>query len=366
MEGSGFLKLGDLLREKMDEFSDEAEKTVSQKDGKLVSEMDVDDYSRSVLKVTSKRMQTTRDGKHFLLLTLADRSGMIRGIDWHNAELNDKRLKIGTVARFDGKISLFDSKKQFNIRNSKNAVQILSTGEFDPKKFVEITSRDVRELYDNLIKLLDRINDDDIRGLLKEIFVKDERFAVAFLEAPAAVTVHHGYKGGLIEHSMDVAKLAEQMTANYPGMDINMDIVIAGSLLHDIGKVREYSIKPSGIERTSQGELIGHIVIGVNMLHEYAMKVKGFDSELLTELEHIILSHHGEVEWGAPVLPKTIEAMIIHGADNIDSKVAQFREWSEKTLEENGTNDKYHWSNYNKYLSRRIRVRGINNGEGVE
>jgi len=353
------LKLGDLLKEKMEEFSQESGNYLPKNSGKLISDMELDDYVSSVLKVTSKRMQTTRDGKNFLLLTFEDRSGTMRGIDWWNAELNDERLTQGIVVRVEGKIKLFDTKKQLNIKNSKDAVTVLSKDDYDSKKFIEITSKDVKSIYDELINLIEEIKDNKVKELLEAIFVHDEKFIVRFLDSPAATSVHHAYKGGLIEHSLDVVKLAKSIRTNYPDMDINDDILIAGALLHDIGKTKEYLLAPSGIERSGSGEMLGHIVMGIEMVDRYAENLEDFPHGLLMEINHIILSHHGEIEWGAPIQPKTIEAMIVHAADNADSKIAQFREITKKTLNDNNAYVQNQWSEYNRFLDRKIKVKGV-------
>jgi len=353
------LKLGDLLKEKMEEFSQEAGNYLPKNSGKFISDMETDDYISSVLKVTSKRIQTTRDGKNFLLLTFEDRSGTMRGVDWWNAELNDERLTQGTVVRVEGKVKLFDTKMQLNIKNSKDAITVLSTDEYDPKKFIEITSKDVKAIYEELLTIINLVSNKYIKALLEAIFIQDEKFVVRFLDSPAATSVHHAYKGGLIEHTLDVVKLAKKIRDNYPDMDINDDLIIAGALLHDIGKTKEYSLVPSGIERTGSGEMLGHIIMGIQMVDRYAEEIDGFPRVLLMEINHIILSHHGEIEWGAPIQPKTIEAMIVHSADNADSKIAQFREITKKTLDDNNAYVQNQWSEYNRYLDRKIKVKGV-------
>jgi 3'-5' exoribonuclease len=359
LKGSVLVKLGDLLREKMEGLSDDSGNNMPLNSGKLVSEMDVDDLISAVVKVTSKRLQETRDGKNFLLLTFEDRSGSIRGVDWGNAILNDERITHGTVIRVEGRVKMFDTNKQIHVKNSRDAITVLSDGEYDPKKFISVTSKDMTKLYQDLLDVIGEIKDEFFKKLLNKMFVEDEKFMVRFLEAPAAVTVHHAYKGGLLEHSLDVVNLARSMRNNYPTMDINDDLVIAGALLHDVGKTSEYRLVNSGIERSTVGELLGHLIVGIEIIHRYAEQVEEFPQDLLTELDHIILSHHGEVDWGAPIQPKTIEAMIVHSADNADSKIAQFREISKKTLNDNNSGMKNQWSEYNKFLSRKIKVKGV-------
>jgi 3'-5' exoribonuclease len=333
-------------------------------DGKLVSDIHIDDQVSTILKVLSKKLQNTRDGKTFLLLTLGDRSGTIRAIDWNNSKYNDERLSIGNIVKVNGKVSLFDGRPQLNIANSRDAVKILGETDFDPNKFIEITSKNIRKMYDTLLQNIQIVSNDKIRSLLTEIFVTDDRFVSEFIEAPAAMNVHHAYKGGLLEHTVDVVELAKKLVQSYPEMPIELDLVIAGSLLHDIGKVEEYSVSPTGIDRSDDGELIGHIVIGINHLTHCATKIPLFPKKILSELQHIVLSHHGEIEWGSPVLPKTIEAFIVHTADNVDSKIAQFREYTQKAMSSIVNPDDTIWSDFNKYLSRRIRVKGVVSYDG--
>ncbi len=360
-EGKCTVKLGDLLKEKMEEFSKDSGTNLPMNSGKLIADMEIDDLIVAVMKVSSKRLQETRDGKNFLLLTFEDRSGSIRGVDWGNALMNDERLTHGTIVRVEGRVKMFDTSKQIHIKNSRDAITVLSDGEYDPKKFINVTSKDMNELYKELLTLIEDMKDDHLKKLLEEMFIKDENFMVRFMEAPAAVTVHHAYKGGLLEHSLDVVKLSRSMRQNYMTMEVNDDLVITGALLHDVGKTSEYRLAQSGIERSTVGELLGHLVVGIEIVHRYAEKIADFPQDLLTELDHIILTHHGEIEWGAPIQPKTIEAMIVHSADNADSKIAQFREISKKTLEDNNSGHKNIWSEYNKFLSRKIKVKGVDN-----
>ncbi len=358
------MNLGELIKNKLTDLDDSRNQFSDLAGGKTIAQMKVDDQVTTPLKIVSKRIQNTKDGKSFLLLTLSDRTGTIRAIDWNNAKMNDERLVSGGVASFAGKVSLFDSRLQLNIGTSMDSVRVLKEGEFDPKKFIEITSKNVGEMYDKLIASINSVIDMHIRDMLKEIFINDQKLASRFIESPAASTVHHAYKGGLLEHSLDVMQMALNMADVYTNIPINRDLLVAGALLHDIGKVTEYRVTSAGIVRTSHGELIGHIISGTEILRDYASKITGFPQKTVMELEHIILSHHGEMEWGAPVLPKTIEALIIHGADNTDSKIAQFRELYEKTIDNSSViDDEYYWSDYSKFLSRRIRVKGVNGND---
>jgi 3'-5' exoribonuclease len=254
-------------------------------------------------KIVSKKLQESKDGKKFLLMTLMDRTGSIRAVDWHNAEENDARL-------------------------------------------VEITKRGIDALYQKLVEFMNEIQDKEIRALLEALFVQDKEFASSFVQAPAGVSVHHAYVGGLLEHTVDVATMCKRMSNVYDFLD--KDVLVAGAMLHDVGKVREYKITKKGLEVTTEGELKGHIALGLEILQQAASKVTIAKTKLL-QLEHIVLSHHGEYEFGSPVLPKTAEAYVVHALENMDSKLSRFRSINEK--QKNGGKI---WSEFDKHLGRRV------------
>ncbi|PLV59499.1 phosphohydrolase [Thermotoga sp. KOL6] len=301
-----------------------------------------------VLKVRSKKLQETKDSKKFLIMTLEDRTGSVRAVDWYNAELNDRRLKEGSVIRVRGRVVFFENRLQINVENDYNAVKLLRKEEYDYTKFVAQTKKDLDVLKKKLFALVDQVKDQDYKKLLRAFFVEDREFSEKFFRSPAGMRVHHAYIGGLLEHSVTVAEMCKEISKYYP---LNRDLLITGALLHDIGKVEEYVVTESGIEVSTEGELKGHIAIGVMMVRERAKKINVPERKIL-EVEHIILSHHGELEWGSPVVPKTMEALIVHHLENLDSKLARFTEIIENTEAEQ------EWTEYDKNLGRRIFIRG--------
>ncbi len=307
----------------------------------LVEDMEklVNKDIEAVLKVDSKRLQTAKDGKKFLLMTLSDRTGSVRAIDWYNAEKNDQAIREGNVITVRGRLVFFDGRLQINISKEDYSVKILKNGEFDPERFVRKSEEDPEEMFKELMRLVNSVKDEELKEFLKMVFrnLKEE-----FQRAPAAVKHHHAYMGGLLEHSLNVAKLVDCVSKFY---DVDRDIAIAGALLHDIGKIKEYEVRPSGIEVTTEGELKGHIVIGIEMVRDFARKFKLSHQKLL-ELEHIIISHHGELELGSPAVPKTPEALIVHFVENMDSKVARMLEVAKNSDGE--------WSEYDRGLGRRV------------
>lgn len=295
-----------------------------------------------IFKVRSKKLQETKDGKKFLLLTLEDRTGSVRAVDWYNAELNDQLLEIGTVINVTGRVVYFEDRIQINISNDPAAIKKLSENDYDIERFVSKASN-VDEMFNELLSLISTVKDQDYRKILNTFFVEDKSFVDSFKNAPAGMRIHHAYIGGLLEHSLNVAKIADKVAQIYPQLD--RDLLIAGALLHDVGKVKEYTVTQKGIEVTTDGELLGHIVMGVEMLEH---KSRGVPHEKVIKLKHIIASHHGEFEWGAPVLPKTPEALVLHFIENMDSKLNRVLGIIEK--EDNGKE----WSEYDVNLSRRF------------
>lgn len=337
MKNNG-VSLGDLLKDKGQLENFEI----------YISDLKPNDNKEIEGKVISKRLQTTKDGKEFLLFTISDKTGTLRAIDWFNAKENSEKLNIGDIIRVKGKIVVFESRLQLNLEKNYN-IHILKDSEINPEKFVKTSLKNINLLKEELKSIIDNMKNEQIKSLLNYIFIKDKKFANEFSYAPAAINVHHAYKHGLLEHTIDVAKLCNSIADNYKNL-VNKDILIAGALLHDIGKTKEYKITPSGIEKTDEGELIGHIAIGIHMVMEYAKKIDNFPKNILDEILHMIASHHGELEWGSPVLPKTIEAFILHFADNLSSKVEQVRNHIEESHNE-------HWTDYNKNLGRKLKIR---------
>lgn len=345
MKSGEDVKLGELFNEDYLEKLGFSSKNNIKHD-KMVIDVAENDNVDMNLKVISKRLQESKDGKKFLLLTLVDKTGELRAIDWYNAGENDSKMKVNSIVRIRGHASVYSEKLQIAIDKERDAIMILKDGEYDPNLFISTTKKDIPQMYSEFHDMISNISDKNLRDLLLLPF-QDENFLESFLVAPAAIVVHHAYKGGLLEHTLGVMKLSFEISKLYP--DVNKDILIAGAAFHDIGKMKEYEIKPYGIERTTDGELIGHIVLGVEMVRALAKRVPELSLNTLQHVEHLILSHHGELELGSPTVPKTTEAIILHSADDLDSKMGQISVLKEKETE----ND---WSDYDRYLGRKIKL----------
>ncbi len=336
------VKFGDLFSEEY------LEKLGFSKDDiygqKKVSDICENDVVNMKLKVISKRLQESKDGKKFLLLTLADKTGEIRAIDWFNAAENDSKIKVNSVVKIQGRVSSYMDRLQINLDRARDSLIVLKEGEYEPELFISTTKKDVKDMYSEFKALVNTIEDEKLKELLNVPFA-NEKFVEEFIKSPAAIVVHHAYRGGLLEHTLGVMKLCDAISHLYT--DVNRDLLLVGAALHDVGKIKEYKMESYGIERTGEGELIGHIVLGVEMLNDWAKKVPNLPKKSFYHLEHMILSHHGELEWGSPTVPKTLEAMILHHADDLDSKIGQINSLKEK-------NSKSVWSDYDRYLGRRV------------
>jgi len=298
----------------------------------------------SVFLVAKREVRRKRDGLPYLEVVFSDVTGTIPGVLFNEFEKYESLLQIGKVVNVKGTIGIFNDELRIKI------TEVMDVITFDPKDFVPSTTKDVNLLMRDLLKLIDRVVDPYLKELLKSFFVEDKEFIESFKTAPAAKSYHHPYLGGLLEHTLGVTELALTTAQNYKGL--NEDLLLTGALLHDIGKIEEYTIFPT-IERTDKGRLLGHVVIGYEMVSERIKSMGdflgGFPEDLALQLLHIILSHHGELSWGSPVVPYTLEAQILHFVDNLNAKAWMFLEAKEKRREPYAR-----WSEYHRGLSRMV------------
>ncbi len=309
---------------------------------KYVKDFEEGIYINDYYKVVSKRMIKKIDGREFLILTLSDRTGSFRVLDYYSAKKDNSLIKVGDVVKIKGNVEIYQGNFQIILPKDQQ-FEVLQKDSYDPEIFIYESNTEKSVLLENVKKLIDSVKNKSYKNLLNSIF--DDSFLEKFLKAPAAIHIHHAYIGGLAEHTLEVANLCDKACQVYPNID--RDLVVTGALLHDIGKVEEFSIN-EGIEKTTSGEFLGHIFIGASIVNEKAKKT-GFDEVELDKIVHIILSHHGEIEWGSPVTPRTKEAQIVFTMDNLSAKVQQFNEIIQRDSE-NG-ND---WSEYDRRLERRI------------
>ncbi|MBQ4242173.1 MAG: HD domain-containing protein [Lachnospiraceae bacterium] len=262
---------------------------------------------------------TTKNGKEYMSLTLMDKTANTDAKIW---EPNSDA--IGDFDELDyidvqGDVTVFNGAIQVNIRRLRRA----DDGEYDPSDYLPMSPYDAEGMYTQLKNVVETVKNPFLNRLLKSFFVEDAAFVDSFRKNSAAKTVHHGFVGGLIQHTLAVTRLCKFYTKAYPVLD--HDLLISAALLHDIGKVRELTKFPEN-DYSDDGQLLGHIYMGAEMVSERAKQIEGFPPKLLSELQHCILAHHGELEYGSPKTPELIEAYALHMADNTDAKMETFTE----------------------------------------
>ena len=288
----------------------------------------------------NKIVGKTKSGKSYYSLLLQDKTGSIDAKIW---ELNNGIGHFDSMnyVRVDGQITTFNNALQLNVKK----IRIADEGEYVQDDYMPCTKKDVDEMFADLLKLVDSLEHSYYKTLLKSFFVDDKETAAEFKRHSAAKTIHHGYIGGLLEHSLAVAKMCDYYTTYYKRL--NRDLLITAALLHDIGKIYELSGFPEN-DYTDAGQLLGHIVMGTMMIRDRIKDIPDFPAKAANELEHCILAHHGELEYGSPKKPALLEALALSFADNTDAKIQTF-------MEALDAKDESGWLGYNKMLESNIR-----------
>lgn len=284
---------------------------------KCVADIKDRDMVDAVFLVKDKILAMAKNGKPYLTLKLMDKTGEVDAKVWDNADEIGSLFEKNDFLAVRAKASVYLGKMQLILSDLK----LVPEEQIDLADFLPETDRDINIMVEELKALVASLKDPNLKRLLIAFFGDPELLA-QFRVAPAAKGMHHVYLGGLLEHSLAVAKLVDAMMPLYEGL--NRDLLIAGALLHDIGKVREMTYMRS-FDYSDEGKLIGHITIGVEMLQERITSLPGFPVELGMLLKHMLLSHHGQYEYGSPKRPKTMEATILNYMDDLDSKINGIR-----------------------------------------
>ena len=264
-----------------------------------------------VLAIKNKRFGKTRDKKDYLDLQFADKTGEVGAKVWQDNLSMCENIEIGDIVSVNGVIEEYNNVIQIKIKSFSKVE------DFDVADFVIQTDKNIEEMYESLLKIIKAIKNKPLKLFLENVFY-DEEFSQKFKKSPGAERIHHACLGGLLVHVNEMCNLAKVFIKEYP--DLNFDLLYAGILLHDIGKIRELGVK-TFIYRTVEGSLLGHLMIGSMWVNDLLNKEKDFPKGLKNELLHLIVSHHGFLEFGSPILPKTQEAVCLHYLDNISSKV---------------------------------------------
>lgn len=300
--------------------------------------------------VTRKESGVSKNGKAYLTLKIMDSTGELEARVWDEAEELGRKFQKNDVVNLKGFAVAYQGGVQVNI----SAISALKEGDYSIRDFLPASRKDPKKMMEELDRIISSIKDVHVKALLDSIF-DDRELRASFMDAPAAKTMHHPYLGGLLEHVLSICGLADKAVEHY-GSVINRDLLIAGAILHDIGKIYELSFKRS-FDYTDEGRLIGHITLGVELIDKKIAGMKGFPRELAVMLKHMLLSHHGHLEFGSPKRPKTIEALMLYYLDDLDAKINAIM-----TLKDN-SRDGEPWTPYQKLFERYIYTGEYNSAE---
>jgi len=269
--------------------------------------------------LTKKELRQDRNGKDYLDLELADSSGSIAGKVWSDSPALKTEYQAHDFVAYKGVVSDYRGRLQLRVQECRRVSKKDRQFGFDESELIPSTPEDIDDLWRRLESALSGIDSAPLQALVGKTV---EQYGASLREHPAAKTIHHAYRGGLLEHVVSMLELAAAVCRHYG--DLETDLVLVGILFHDLGKLREIGAMPAN-EYTHEGRLVGHVVIGRDQLLEQAARVPDFPPELRLQLEHIILAHGGRREYGAPVEPMTPEALVVHFIDDLDAKLNQFR-----------------------------------------
>ena len=287
--------------------------------------------------VSTKQVKPKKSGEPYLALTLADRCGQIEAKMWDNVEDAIDAFEQDDFLKIKGLLNKYKNRFQLTIHKLRK----LGESEVDFADYLPKTTKNVDELWHRLEEFVSSIRDPHLKTLVRS-FMEDSVIATAYRNAPAAKTLHHAYIGGLLDHVVSLFRSCDLLCRNYP--HVNRDLLLTGAFLHDIGKIHELSYSRS-FSYTSRGQLLGHMIIELEMLQAKIALMPDFPDQLKTLLEHLIISHHGEYEFGSPKLPMFPEALMLHYLDDLDSKMESMRAHFEREAENDST-----WTSYNASL----------------
>lgn len=292
----------------------------------------------------SKSSAVTKNGKAYDSVLLQDKTGTIDAKIWDPNSLGIDDFDAMDYVDVVGDVISFNGTLQLNVKRVRKVFE----GEYDPKEYLPVSDKDIDEMYTQLLGYVNSVRNEYLKKLLELFFINNTAFIKAFKEHSAAKSVHHSFMGGLLEHTLSVTKLCDYYASNYEV--INRDLLITAAMFHDVGKLKEISAFPVN-DYTDEGNLLGHIVMGSEMVGNAAKTISSFPEKLLMQLKHCILSHHGELEYGSPKKPALIEAVALNMADNTDAKLETMKEVLKGTQPVDGNE----WLGYNRLFESNIR-----------
>jgi 3'-5' exoribonuclease len=293
-----------------------------------------------------KQSAVTKNGKPYETVILQDKTGTMDAKIWDPNSAGIEDFDALDFIEVFGDIVSFQGAFQVNVKRIRRCRE----GEYNPAEYLPTSKKDINQMYGQLKDIIASLGNPFCKQLLEKIFIEDAEFAKKFCHSSAAKSVHHGFVGGLLEHTLSVTKMCDYYCSQYP--ILKRDLLLTAAMCHDIGKTKELSLFPEN-DYTDVGNLLGHIVMGSEMVSETAKQIPEFPDTLLGELKHCILAHHGELEYGSPKKPALVEAEALNFADNTDAKLETFTELLE------GTNETG-WLGYNRMLESNIRATRMN------
>lgn len=288
-----------------------------------------------------KQSAVTKNGKPYENVILQDKTGTIDAKVWEPNNAGIEEYDTLDYIEVYGEVNNFQGALQVNVKR----IRVCREGEYNPADYLPVSSKNIDEMYQELLKIVESIENPHMKQLLKAFFVEDETFVKRFRQSSAAKTMHHGFVGGLLEHTLSVTKLCDYYCKSYPML--KRDLLLPAAMFHDIGKTKEISLFPEN-DYTDDGQLLGHIIMGCEMLDEKIHKIPGFPKVLASELKHCILAHHGEYEYGSPKKPALFEAVALNMADNTDAKLEMMTEIFSSTTDTG-------WLGYNRVFESNLR-----------
>ena len=289
--------------------------------------------------VASKQVKAKKNGEPYLALILADRSGQIEAKMWDNVDEFILAFEQDDFLKVKGLVNKYKNRFQLTIHKLRR----MEEGDIDFTDYLPKTIKDIGELWRTLTEFVATFENPHLKSLV-ELFMADSEIAERYRNAPAAKTLHHAYIGGLLDHVVSLFRSCDLMSQNYP--QVNRDLLLTGAFLHDIGKIQELTYNRA-FSYSTRGQLLGHMIIELEMLQAKLAQLPGFPDELKILLEHMIISHHGQYDFGSPKLPMFPEALMLHYLDDLDSKMEAMRAHFEREAELEGP-----WTSYNASLGR--------------
>lgn len=292
-----------------------------------------------VFLVKTKNTPLAKSGKPYLAMMLGDRTGAIDGRMWDNVDNVAHTFQIDDFIRVRGTVNLYQKRRQLII----GEINRVSKSEVNTSDFLPTSKQDVDMMFKTLLAIIRGMKNKYLRQLVLDT-LEDPEIQPKYLRCPAARTIHHNWVGGLLEHTLSICKIMLFLASHYEGLDL--DLLLVGAIFHDIGKIWELSYE-SNVTYTDVGKLVGHLVLGSELIERKAQNIKGFPQELKNICKHLVLSHHGKYEYGSPKRPKVLEALIVSYIDELDSKIAALQSF---LATESGRGEA--WTGYNSVFDR--------------